>query len=697
VRKGFSRRVSVSFVALVLVALVPLDSAPTIASRMGDRIEAAAQRAVAVARGESVGTDAASASDTSSLVTYHAFPSGHARPGETVTIPVTIRNRDAAAWPASGADAVKLSYHVYDSTGRVVAWDGLRSSLPEDLPVGGGEVVPMTVAAPALTGIYTVKPDLVRDGVGWFSARGSAPGSFALRVTADLDAGYGATTVPAAVVPGGWAPVDVRLTNTGLQSWPAGGPAPVRLGFHWIDAGGTPIVWDGGRISLPHDIAPGRETSLSFHVRAPDQEGEYRLVWDMVQDGGIGWFSGHAVPAKTELVGVWPGVRIYGKGWGHGVGLSQWGAQGWAMGAAGVRLNGEQIVAHYFPGTRLASQPITQPFRVLLSAPSTGCVGRTIANVARMRSAGGMRLRNNADPNAVYIETAPDQPLGFWHDGGELVVRDEWSGATVFAAADTVMLEPRQWWDPIYIDQKDLAYRGNIQIGLGRGGNLNVVNFVSSDDYMRGALPGEMPSHWEFEALRAQAIAARTYAAWRQSTADGRTWDVRDDTADQCYGGQTFESPRTSAAVAATAALIITHDGKPIRALYSSASGGVSENVGCVLDAERVGGTWQCVQGWPYLQVTEDPAEAAAYDRRGGMPHGLWSEWFSGEVIRREIVIDYGVDIGNFISMEFNMSPGGRPISVRVRGTDADVDLKGDRFLRTTLGLKSTLVRTTPF
>jgi len=214
---------------------------------------------------------------------------------------------------------------------------------------------------------------------------------------------------------------------------------------------------------------------------------------------------------------------------------------------------------------------------------------------------------------------------------------------------------------------------------------------------MRGALPGEMPAHWEFEALRAQAIAARTYAAWRQSTAGDRTWDVRDDTADQCYGGHGFEAARASAAVEATASLILTYDGKPIRALYSSASGGISENVGCVLDAERVGSTWGCVQGWPYLQVTEDPAEAAAYDKRGGMPHGLWSAWFSGEAIRKEIIVDYGVDIGHFVSLDFNMSPGDRPISVRVRGTDASLDLKGDRFLRTTLGLKSTLVRTIPF
>jgi len=686
--------------ALVVAALASFDGGPVSESaRVGAESEAAALRAMAVARGEAPGASsaAASVSDTSSTVTYTAFPSGPARPGETVTIPVALRNREAVTWPASGDDAVKLSYHLYDAAGRVVAWDGLRSSLPDDLSAGGGDVVAMTVAAPTLTGTYTVAPDLVRDGLGWFSSRGAAPGAFALRVTTDLDAGYGATTAPAALVPGGWAPVEVRVTNTGLQSWPAGGATPVRLGYHWLDGDGSAVVWDGARISLPHDVAPGRELSLAFHIRAPDQDGEYRLVWDMVQDGGIGWFSGHAVPAKTEIVGVWPGVRIYGKGWGHGIGLSQWGAQGWAMGAAGVRLTGEQIVARYFPGTRLASQPITRPFRVLLSAPSTGCVGQTIANVARMQSAGGMRLVNNADPNAVYIETAPGQPLRFWHEGGSLVVRDEWSSRIVYAAADTLMLMPKQWWDPIYVWQKDLAYRGNIQVGLREGGNLRVVNFVSSDDYMRGALPGEMPSHWEFEALRAQAIAARTYAAWRQSTAGDRTWDVRDDTADQCYGGHTFEGPRTSAAVEATASLIVTYDGKPIRALYSSASGGISENVGCVLDAEKVGGTWQCAPGWPYLQVTEDPAEIAAYDKRGAMPHGLWSEWFSGEAIRREIIVDYGVDIGGFVSMQFNLSPGGRPISVRVRGTDADVDLKGDRFLRTTLGLKSTLVRTTPF
>ncbi len=686
--------------ALVVAALVPLDSGPTSAAALvSATTEAAALRAIAIARGEALGASSAAsaASETSSAVTYIGYPSGPARPGETVTIPVALRNRETETWSAAGAQAVKLSYHLYDSAGKVVAWDGLRSSLPDDLPVGGGDVIPMTLAAPALTGTYTVTPDLVRDGLGWFSSHGEAPGSFALRVTTDLDAGYGTTTAPAAIVPGGDVPVEVHVTNTGLQTWLAGGDAPVRLGYHWLDGGGNAVVWDGGRASLARDLAPGREMSLTVNVRAPDHDGDYVLVWDMVQDGGVGWFSGHAVPAKSEIVAVWQGVTIYGKGWGHGIGLSQWGAQGWAEGATGVRLTGEQIVARYFPGARLASQPITQPFRVLLSAPSTGCVGHTIANVARMQSAGGMRLVNDAHPEVVYTETAQGQPLRFWNDRGSLVVRDEWSRAIVYFGADTVTLLPKQFWDPIYIDQKDIGYRGNIQVGVREEGNLRVVNFVSSDDYMRGALPGEMPSHWEMEALRAQAIAARTYAAWRQSTAGDRTWDVRDDTADQCYGGEAFESPRTTAAVDSTASLILTYDGKPIRALYSSASGGISENVGCVLDAEKVGNTWQCTQGWPYLQVTEDPAETAAYDKRGGMPHGLWSQWFSGAEIRKQIIEDYGVDIGSFVSLEFNESPGGRPISVRVRGTGAAVDLKGDKFLRTTLGLKSTLVSTTPF
>src|SRR5205814_2030153 len=136
--------------------------------------------------------------------------------GQTRTIPVTVRNFGAGVWSASGARAVALSYHVYDASGALLAWDGLRTALVSDVAPGASAVVDMAFAAPTRTGTYTVETDLVRDGVGWFSQGQARPGDFALRVTADLDAGYGPTDAPAAVVPGVEVPVQLHLRNTGL-------------------------------------------------------------------------------------------------------------------------------------------------------------------------------------------------------------------------------------------------------------------------------------------------------------------------------------------------------------------------------------------------------------------------------------------------------------------------------------------------
>ena len=659
------------------------------------------ERAATVSRSLARTIDA----DTSDVVqgahrsaTYAATPDP-IEVSTTTTIPVTVRNFGDGVWDASGASAVALSYHLYDTKGALVAWDGLRTTLPADIAPGGSAIVAMTFAAPARTGTYTVRPDLVRDGgAGWFSVEQAPAGSFALKVTDALDAAYGPTTAPAMVIPGGEVPVQVSLSNTGVSAWNATGVDPVHLSYHWLALDGTPVVWDGARNSLGSDVAPGASRELAVALRAPDVEGTYLLVWDLVKEG-VGWFSGHGVTTKVERVTVSRDVTFYGKGWGHGIGLSQWGAQGWAEGATGVRLDGEQIVRHYFPMATLGTQPPSKPFRVLLSAPSTGCVGQTIYDRATMSSAGGMRLVNDADPNVVYDVLGPYQQIRFGvHNSTTLVALDVATGRTVYAGDnDSLTLVPTQWWDPIAVREKGLEYRGNIMVQVRDEGMLRVVNYVSSDDYMKGTLPGEMPSWWDMEALRAQAITARTYAAWRQATAGDRSWDVRDDTADQCYGGHSFESARTTAAVESTPAAILTYAGKPIRALFSAANGGITENVGCLLDAERVGDTWQCATDWPYLSVVPDPAELVAYDKFGGVPNEDWARTFSAATIREQIIEDYGQDIGGLISIGFNESPSGRPISVRVRGTFGSVDLKGDRFLRTTLGMPSNLVRTSPF
>src|SRR5205823_1519880 len=340
--------------------------------------------------------------------------------------------------------------------------------------------------------------------------------------------------------------------NRGLGTCTAGGARPVNLGYHWFDMSSQAVVWDGARTALPHDVAPGESLTLTVDMRAPQAEGTYALAWDMVQEG-TGWFSTSAVPMREDLVAVeQDGVTFYGKGWGHGIGLSQWGAQGWAQGAAGPRLSGEEILAKYFPGANLVSRPEAPPFRVLISAPSNGCVGRTIFDSARMSSEGGMRLVNDADPAIVYAQTAPGQTLRASRSGAAVVVTDEWSRRVVYAGRDAVRVVPVQAWDPISISEKGLSYRGDLWLQTA-GGSLTVVNVVSPDDYMRGVLPGEMLPFWEIEALRAQAVTARTYAAWKQSSASEREWDVRDDVSDQCYGGHSAETERTNTAVGSTA------------------------------------------------------------------------------------------------------------------------------------------------
>ena len=513
-------------------------------------------------------------------------------------------------------------------------------------------------------------------------------------VLPELGAGYDHTTTPAAAIAGAEMPVEVRITNTGLRPWSAGGEQPVRLGYHWFDANGNTVLWDGARAALSSDVPSGESATVNVRVRAPSANGTYTLAWDLVQDG-TSWFSDRGVAMRTEHLVVGDDVTFYGKGLGHGIGLSQWGAQGWAEGAAGPRLDAEAILAKYFPGADIVTHPDAPAFRVLISSPSTGCVGQTIYDTARMSSEGGMRLVSAAEPSTVYAVAGPNESLRAARSGGGVVVTN-WAGRVVYAGGP-VSVVPTQSWDPISIVEKGLSYRGTLTFET-VGGRFTVVNNVSPDDYMRGSLPGEMLPFWEFEALRAQAVTARTYAAWRQSSANDRAWDVRDDTADQCYGGHTRETERTNAVIDATAGQFLFYEGQPIRAMYSSAHGGVSENPGCVFNAIRVGGTWGCADGWPYLTEVPDPAELAAYDKRGPNPEDeLWSEHFSGAEIRAQIIEDYGIDIGRFVSLSFNESPAGRPISVIVRGSARSVDLNGEQFLRGTLGLRSTLVGTTPF
>lgn len=138
-------------------------------------------------------------------------------------------------------------------------------------------------------------------------------------------------------------------------------------------------------------------------------------------------------------------------------------------------------------------------------------------------------------------------------------------------------------------------YRGDLVIKNTGGGTLLAVNELPLERYLYSVVPSEMPYDWPAEALKAQAVAARTYALERMK-ARGRDYDVVADTGSQVYHGADWERPETTAAVDATRGEVLVYRGELIAAFFHSSSGGCTEDAGDV---------W--TDGLPYIRAREDP------------------------------------------------------------------------------------------
>ncbi len=232
--------------------------------------------------------------------------------GQALAIPVTVANVGRGIFPAGGAFPVDLGYHWFDAFGKTVVWDGARTALPADLAPGASVTLNAKVTAPTAGGSYTLKLDLVQEGVGWFSSQGVDGPSLTAAVAAPVVAVYGATYLPdlsALALQGGITQVPITVKNTSNFTWLSSGPNPVDLGYHWTDASGKVVVWEGLRTTLPADVAPGASVTLQAQIAFPSVQGTYTLRWDLVREG-VTWFSGKGVPTFDQSVVIGP--RVYG-------------------------------------------------------------------------------------------------------------------------------------------------------------------------------------------------------------------------------------------------------------------------------------------------------------------------------------------------------------------------------------------------
>ena len=126
-----------------------------------------------------------------------------------------------------------------------------------------------------------------------------------------------------------------------------------------------------------------------------------------------------------------------------------------------------------------------------------------------------------------------------------------------------------------YVSTKGKWYRGKLMV-KNINGKLTVINDVDLESYIKGVVPSEMPSSWEFEALKAQAIAARSFALANLGKQAKNGYDLKDNTEDQAYGGASAETNITNKAVEETHGLVLTYDMKIISAYYSASAGGMT-------------------------------------------------------------------------------------------------------------------------
>jgi SpoIID/LytB domain protein len=259
-----------------------------------------------------------------------------------------------------------------------------------------------------------------------------------------------------------------------------------------------------------------------------------------------------ALPASADAA---TRFVVRGAGWGHGIGMSQYGAYGYALEGSGYR----SILSHYYTDTRLtkASQ---RGVRVLLQPddPYIRVRGAT-------RASGGKRL----SPSKTYVARPSGGRISLFTSGGKRVGRFS-SGLRLERPGGILRL-----LGPALNGVSDGRYRGAIEILA--GGGLDAINVLSLDDYVRGVVAGEMPGSWPLEALKAQAVTARTYALATRKP-DGE-FDLYPDTRSQMYRGVAAEGVRSNAAVSGTAGRILTYGGAPAVTYYFSTSGGHTESI----------------------------------------------------------------------------------------------------------------------
>ena len=333
---------------------------------------------------------------------------------------------------------------------------------------------------------------------------------------------------------------------------------------------------------------------------------------------------------------------VRGHGFGHGVGVSQYGAYGYALHGKDYQF----ILAHYYQGSTIGQVSRASVVRVLLTI-SSGDVGFSAAT-----SACGIALNPAQSYEAhregarVRLRSAAGKPLA--DCGGKL--RAAGHGKVTIAGVG--------------------IYRGALEVVPTKSnpGSLNVINALAVEQYVKGVVPNESPPSWPAAELRAQAVESRSFAL--SVDVEGNGFDLYDDTRSQVYDGYSSETAASNAAVEATKGQVVMYGGKVAETYFSACSGGYTESVQNVFFGPAI----------PYLQGVPDP-----YDYY--CPLHDWTLKFSGPEISAKLGAFLEGKLKQVVVTKRGVSP--RIVSAKLIGTGGVTTVSGEE-LEVALGAYST-------
>lgn len=370
-------------------------------------------------------------------------------------------------------------------------------------------------------------------------------------------------------------------------------------------------------------------------------------------------------------------VTFYGRGYGHGVGMSQYGARGRAL--AGQ--DSATILTHYYQGVVLTPIDPATRIRVLVMSKWAASVARPLVMYGRAGTWSvdgiGTEFPANARLRLFPALDTAGVATGAWRlliDAADAsVVYDGPAPADFTVRGTTPETRLQVWSKPTNYDW----YRGSIRVLVHSATRVSVVNDVSLEEYLAGVVPVEMPSTWPSAALQAQAIAARSYAA-RRLRPGVSYFDVPDDSTSQIYRGVKAEKATTTAAIAATAGTVMMTGSTIANALFHSTGGGgteSNENVYTSASGKRI------ARPVSYLRGSSDRAEDnTAYDAKA--PYANWAtRTYARPQLSAMFAADPRTNVGELIALDFgNRGASGRLVSVTLIGSTGTRTVSGEVF-----------------